>query len=59
MNNTRTPKQNDRCQRTVAEFIKLLTEVSKRGFHGTASITVSLQDGHIQHARVNTDRMIR
>lgn len=42
-----------------AEFAKLLTAAECRGFHGTASITVSVQDGHIQHLRVAVDRMIR
>ena len=42
-----------------AEFAKLLAAAECRGFHGTASITVSVQDGHIQHLRVAVDRMIR
>jgi hypothetical protein len=42
-----------------AEFAKLLSAAETRGFHGTASITVSVQDGHIQHLRVAVDRMIR
>lgn len=42
-----------------AEFAKLLAAAESRGFHGTASITVSVQDGHIQHLRVAVDRMIR
>jgi hypothetical protein len=42
-----------------AEFTKLLSAAETRGFHGTASITVSVQDGHIQHLRVAVDRMVR
>lgn len=42
-----------------AEFAKLLAAAECRGFHGTASITVSVQDGHIQHLRVAVDRMVR
>ena len=42
-----------------AEFAKLLAAAETRGFHGTASITLSVQDGHIQHLRVAVDRMVR
>ncbi len=42
-----------------AEFVKLLSAAETRGFHGTASLTVSVQDGHIQNLRVSVDRMIR
>ncbi len=41
-----------------AEFAKLLA-AETRGFHGTASITLSVQDGHIQHLRVAVERMVR
>lgn len=42
-----------------AEFAKLLSAAETRGFHGTASITLVVQDGHIQHLKVTVDRMIR
>jgi hypothetical protein len=42
-----------------AEFAKLLAAAETRGFHGTASLTLSVQDGHIQHLRVAVDRMVR
>ena len=42
-----------------AEFAKLLAAAETRGFHGMASITLSVQDGHIQHLRVAVDRMVR
>ena len=42
-----------------AEFAKLLAAAETRGVHGTASITLSVQDGHIQHLRVAVDRMVR
>ena len=43
----------------AAEFAKLLDAAACRGFHGTASITLSVQDGHIQHLRVAVERMVR
>ena len=52
------PKVNKRVQ-AEAEFAKLLAAAESRGFHGTATITVSVQDGHIQHLRVAVDRMVR
>lgn len=51
--------QIDRRQQAEREFVKLLENLSVRGFHGTASITVNVQDGHIQYTRVMVDRMVR
>jgi hypothetical protein len=51
-------KTSKRSQ-ALAEFAKLLAAAESRGFHGTASITLSVQDGHIQHLRVAVDRMVR
>ena len=53
-----TVKVSKRAQ-AQAEFAKLLAAAETRGFHGTASITLSVQDGHIQHLRVAVDRMVR
>lgn len=52
------PKASKRDQ-AQAEFAKLLAAAETRGFHGTASITLVVQDGHIQHLRVAVERMIR
>jgi hypothetical protein len=52
------PKQNKREQAQL-EFALLLDAAQARGFYGTASITVSVQDGAIQHLKVAVDRMIR
>ncbi|MEQ8211960.1 MAG: hypothetical protein RH917_19335 [Lacipirellulaceae bacterium] len=49
----------DRNQAVVAELQRLLAVVCQKGFHGTATLTVSLQDGHVQHVRVASERMIR
>ena len=51
-------KTSKRAQ-AQGEFAKLLAAVETKGFHGTASITLSVQDGHIQHLRVAVDRMVR
>ncbi|HEX6961072.1 MAG TPA: hypothetical protein VF175_04345 [Lacipirellula sp.] len=52
------PKQSKRVQ-AQTEFAKLLSAAETRGFHGTASITVCVQDGHIQHLKVSVERMIK
>jgi len=54
-----TPPANDRRMQAEQEFRKLIENVSSRGFHGTASVTVSVQDGHIQHTRIAVDRMVK
>ena len=45
--------------RAEAEFAKLLAAAETRGFYGTASITVNVQDGTIQHLRIAVDRLVK
>jgi hypothetical protein len=54
----RQPKQNKR-QQAQDEFSRLLDAAGARGFYGTASVTVIVQDGAIQQLKVSVDRMIR
>lgn len=49
----------DKRDQAKAEFAKLIENVCGQGFFGTASVTVNVQDGHIQYTRVNVERMIR
>jgi hypothetical protein len=53
-----TPQRNmvDRVEQALAQ---LLAESSRRGFYGEAGLTLSVQDGRIQHIRVAIDRMIK
>ena len=53
-----TSNLNKRDQ-AKAEFAKVIENVCGRGFYGTASVIVNVQDGHIQYTRVNVERMIR
>jgi hypothetical protein len=55
---TTTPQLNmiDRVEQALAQ---LLADASRRGFYGEAGITLSVQDGHIQHIRVALERMIK
>ena len=52
-------RNTDRGDQAKAEFAKVIENVSGRGFFGTASVTVNVQDGHIQYTRVCVDRMVK
>lgn len=52
----------DKIDRRVAaqqEFQKLVDHACVAGFHGSASVTITIQDGHIQYTRVAVERMVR
>jgi hypothetical protein len=53
-----TPQLNmiDRVEQALAQ---MLAESSRRGFYGEAGLTLSVQDGRIQHIRVAIERMIK
>jgi hypothetical protein len=55
---TTTPQLNmiDRVEKALAQ---LLADASRRGFYGEAGITLSIQDGRIQHIRVALERLIK
>ena len=42
-----------------AALAEILAEVLQRGYHGTAAIELSVQDGTIQHIRRNTEKIER
>jgi hypothetical protein len=46
-------------ERAEAEFARLLSAAEARGFYGTATMTVAVQDGHIQNLRVAVERMVK
>jgi len=51
--------EKDKCLLAEIEFKRLIENVCSAGFFGSASVTVNVQDGHIQTTRVAVDRMIR
>jgi uncharacterized protein with FMN-binding domain len=53
-----TTKSNKVEQAEMA-FAQLMADASRRGFYGTAGLTLSIQDGRIQHIRVALERMIK
>jgi hypothetical protein len=54
-----TTPQKNMVDRVEHELAKLLADASRRGFYGEAGLTLSVQDGRIQHIRVAVDRMIK
>jgi hypothetical protein len=54
-----TKPQNNKIEQAETALAKLLADSSQRGFHGEAVLTLSVQDGVIQHIRVALERMIK
>lgn len=50
-----------RSKAALAEqaFATLLSECSRSGYFGSVSLTISVQDGHIQHVRIATERQLK
>lgn len=53
-----TPHLN-KVQQVEIALAKLIAEASRRGFYGNVAVSLSVQDGHIQHIRLTTERMIK
>jgi hypothetical protein len=51
--------QGNKVQQAETLFAQLIADASRRGFFGTAGLTLSVQDGHIQHIRVAMEKMIK
>ena len=41
------------------ELGEILKQITRRGFHGTGGVEVSVQDGTIQHIRSRMERIVR
>lgn len=52
-----TPANRQRLRQAETAWNELLAAVLKRGFHGTASLEVSVQDGTIQHLRRRVEQI--
>jgi hypothetical protein len=51
--------QGNKVQQAETAFAQLIADASRRGFYGTAGLTLSVQDGVIQHIRLAMERMIK
>ena len=45
--------------RAYSALEQVLEQARQRGFYGTAGLVLSIQDGHIQHIRLNVERMMK
>lgn len=54
-----TSAKVDKRQVAQAEFQKVIENACVAGFHGSASVTITVQDGHIQYTKVAVERMVR
>ena len=54
---THTPA--NKLAQAEAAFAKLLAEASQRGFYGTTSLVLNVQDGRIQHIRLAVEKRIQ
>ena len=52
-------KPAGKAEQAAEAFARLLADASRRGFYGTAGLTLSIQDGSIQHIRVALEKMIK
>ena len=54
---TESPTNRQKVAQLETALAELLREVLERGFHGTAGVEVSVQDGTIQHIRRRVERL--
>ncbi len=54
-----TTPQGNKIEQIETALAKLIADSSQRGFYGEAGLTLSVQDGRIQHIRVAIERMIK
>jgi hypothetical protein len=54
-----TTPQRNKIHQVETALAQLIADASRRGFYGTVSVNLSVQDGSIQHIRLTTERMIK
>lgn len=61
-----TPEGKTGAQRRVGKaeqardaFARMVTDVSRRGFYGAATLTLTVQDGHIQHVKLGVEHVLK
>lgn len=59
MTPTKTPVNREKVSQLRAALAEILVATLQRGFHGTAGIEVSVQDGTIQSIRHRVERIRR
>ncbi len=56
---TTTPANREKLDQIHAALTELLASVLKRGFHGTAALEMTVQDGTIQNFRRKVEQLQR
>ncbi len=59
MTHAKTSANEMKVAQLRSALADILTEALKRGFHGTAGLELSVQDGTIQHIRRRVERIER
>jgi hypothetical protein len=57
MTPTESPTNRQKVAQLETALAELLREALERGFHGTAGVEISVQDGTIQHIRRRVERL--
>ena len=52
-------KSGGKAELAKEAFARMLADLSRRGYYGSVSLTLSVQDGHIQQVRIATDQMVK
>ncbi len=56
---TTSPTNRERMGQIRSAMAEILAGVLKRGFHGTAALEMTVQDGTIQHIRRKVEQIER
>ncbi|MBN2024492.1 MAG: hypothetical protein JW809_17060 [Pirellulales bacterium] len=56
---TQTPVNEQKVTQLRRALAQILAEALQRGFHGSAGVELSVQDGTIQHIRRHVERIER
>ncbi len=56
---TTSPTNRERMDQIRSAMAEILAGVLKRGFHGTAALEMTVQDGTIQHIRRRVEQVER
>ncbi len=56
---TTSPTNRERMDQIRSAMAEILAGVLKRGFHGTAALEMTVQDGTIQHIRRKVEQIER
>ncbi len=54
---SQTPVNQQKITLLQTAFAEILAEVLRQGFHGTAAVELSVQDGTIQHIHRRVERI--